>query len=310
MLKRTHCGAVFMAILIAMGLFITDASAQDSKPDLKPIEVSKTGAISLPDKTAIDHKNFIYTYDCKTGKRIAVGTARKRPASMCIDGKILKDSPFQHPDTAKYKSAMKDYRRYMRAEVTSSKSATVTRRQKTKTDPIRSKVFAVNSPEVKELKDLLDKKIAENKALSDELTEAKAANNKLTGKPSGNKYELILSSAETSTLQVGKSRNFTAIYRLTTSEGLLIEQPATNVEIRESYGADLLEGGGLQITAKEPGTTSFYGVVVLPDGTYVLSTKYGAEIQPTKGSWFWVIFGAVAFVVAVIVIVLILRYRR
>ena len=132
MLKRTHCGAVFMAILIAMGLLITDASAQDAKPDLRPIEVTRTGEISLPDKTAIDHKNFIYTYDCKTGKRIAMGTARKRPATMCIDGKILQNSPFQHPDTAEYKSAMKDYRRYMNAERTGSKSNKTARLHKGK----------------------------------------------------------------------------------------------------------------------------------------------------------------------------------
>ena len=305
MLKRTHCGAVFMAILIAMGLLITDASAQDAKPDLKPIEVTRTGEISLPDKTAIDHKNFIYTYDCKTGKRIAMGTARKRPATMCIDGKILQNSPFQHPDTAEYKSAMKDYRRYMNAERTGSKSNKTARlhkgkRQKTKTDPIRSKIVAVDNSAIKDLKDLLDKQVADNKAL----------NKKLAGKLSGNKYELLLSSAETSTLQVGQSRNFTAVLQLITTEGLVLNQPISPVEIRESYSADLLEGGGLQITAKEPGTTSFYGVLILPDGKIVTSTMYDAEVQPAKGSWFWYFVVVIGLVVIIGGAIMLIRRRN
>ncbi|HEX3099929.1 MAG TPA: hypothetical protein VHQ41_03065 [Patescibacteria group bacterium] len=260
-----------MAII---GLSATNVSAQKANPELVKIKVTKEGKIFRTDDMPIDYRNFVFTYDCENNQRLKPGMARKRKAEMCIDKTVLTNNPFAKAGTDEYIAAMKNFRLYMKAEANPKAGQYYAKKLGVDKSGGQSQVVADNSK--------IEALVQKNEALEEENAELQR---QLTAKkpaPAKVSYELILQSAETKTLTVGKSRNFTALLKISTPEGLIIDQPTNKVWIMEveNNGVDLLSGGGLQITADSPGFTSFYGVYILPNGVEVKSKEYQAEVAP------------------------------
>lgn len=329
MFIRKYCVSAVIIISIMMSLIPMDAFAQKSPPDLVPITVTKEGQILDADVKPLDHRNFVYTYDCVTKKRLVPGMARKRNATMCIDKDVVINNPFLGDKTGDaYKNAMAEYHRYMRAERSfngeRSKRYFMKRygrnwrywfnKWKAKRT-YHSKNFSPNvgiQPSIDSRVIQLEAQLKDEKDANEKLAKDLAnAQAELEKKPAAaqildNKHDLILESIETSPLMVGQYRNFTAVDKITTPEGLIVNNPVTAVQIKEveTDGRNLLRGGGLQIYAEQPGTTEFYGEYKLPNGQVVHSQTYNAVVNPASGLVAW--FNANLATILIILIVLLL----